>query len=535
MTLHWILSTLSRHMASPELITTPQSGTDILVGFGKRVWVLVAALTFCIGVGLGLDGESAEIPADEESPEIRAEWAEVLSRAASDTNAPSAKRREAILSRPSARQLRYQEAQLGAFIHFGMPTFANGDMLSTPPASQFAPNTLAIAQWIHTARSFGARHLILTAKHHDGFCLWPTATTDYSVKSSPWRQGKADVLGDFVEACKRDLMSPGIYLSAGDLKFPCFASPDSIGKRVLRGNRDAYFPVFMQQLREVLTRYGELAVVWIDGAYDPFGWDVMDPSTGRVLGSEHAQAIQDLVRLLQPQATLFSGFAPDVRWSGSEQGSAPYPLWNFVARGEGLSKWVAPQSEGWFVVEANLPTRPDWFWTLGNDVRLLSVDRLWRAYLESIGRGANLLINITPDTAGNVPELESDRLAAFGTEIRRRVGHAVAQVESPFHWTPGHAIEVNLGGERQVDYVSIEEDLSRGQRVCGYELDLWRRGAWYPVATGSTIGRRRIEALGGVGATRLRLRITAAEAVPVLRRISVYRTLELGKIPSAID
>ena len=165
---------------------------------------------------------------------------------------------------PSTRQLDYQNKQLGAFIHFGPATYINSDMHGTPDPKIFNPEKLDAEQWVLAAKSFGAKHVVLTAKHHNGFCLWPTKTTDYCVRSSPWKNGQGDVVSDLAKACRKHDMGLGIYISGGDEHFGCSSTPDPQGKRKIVGDREAYFEYFKKQLTELLSNYGEVSVVWFD-------------------------------------------------------------------------------------------------------------------------------------------------------------------------------------------------------------------------------------------------------------------------------
>ena len=363
---------------------------------------------------------------------------------------------------------------------------------------------------------------MLTAKHQNGFCLWPTATTDYSVRSSPWKGGAGDVVEEFVRGCRVAAVVPGLYLSAGDRKFPCWSSDDPIGKRVLHGDREGYFPVFMQQLRELLTRYGPLGVVWIEGANDPFGWDVQDPRTGAPIGVEHARAIHSLIRQLQPGALISSGFTPDIRGAGSDDGMAPYPLWNVVSQGDGPAHGVAPEAWGWMVSEARLRLRPSWFWSPGEESNLVPISTLLSAYRASVGRGANLLLNLTPDRSGMIPKEEEDRVLLLALQIRNRYGFPVAMIESPSLEGFPPTAELDLGRARTIDHLLLREDLRQGQRVQSYEVELLVNGAWKQIAAGLSIGQTKIDEFPAIQGSRVRLRITRSLAPPRLRRVSAF-------------
>ncbi|MEQ9288981.1 MAG: alpha-L-fucosidase [Cyclobacteriaceae bacterium] len=454
-----------------------------------------------------------------ETPRHEGNWAPVLI-------APEGKvdwqKKPTTRRKPNADQLAYQENPLGAFIHFGPATYIESDMLSVPPVDIFNPVKLDAEQWVKAAKSFGAKSVVLTAKHHNGFCLWPTRTTDYSVKNSPWKNGKGDVVAEFVAACKKYDMKVGLYVSTGDKHFGCTSTPDPQGQRKLVGDIDKYFPVFFEQLRELLTNYGEVSYLWFDGAYNPLGWDVMDPKTMKPLGTAYGDAIRTLVKHLQPNALVMGGTKPDVRWSGSEQGWAPYPLWNVVEQGEGFEKWVGPQNHGWLPAEACMHTRSSWFWKTDSDKTLRDIPYLFNAYLESIGRGANLLINMTPDTSGLIPDMEVSRLAELGETLENVFGEPVGS-KTKFDEAPANQHTIHLDKKRAMNLLVIEEDIQHGQTISDYQVEVFAKGKWIKVAEGQTIGRKRIQLIEApVKTGQVRLSLSTREGEPRLKSFSLY-------------
>lgn len=422
---------------------------------------------------------------------------------------------------PNPAQLNYQTNQLGAFVHFGLASFTGGDFMEAPSASLFAPGELDTEQWVLAAKSFGAKHIVLTAKHHSGFCLWPTDTTEYSVRNAPWKNGQGDVVRELADAARKHDIQLGLYISGGDKSFPCTSTPDARRERKLIGDRNAYFPIFMDQLRELLTNYGDLAVVWFDGAYNPFGWDVIGED-GAPLGTAYGDAICSMVRDIQPGAVVFSGTRPDMRWSGSEQGWAPYPIWNVIARGGGEPVWAPPYIQGWVGAEANVHTRSNWFWVPDTDKTLKTTEQLMDMYYESIGRGANLLVNMTPDNRGLIPDVEVERLQSFGEELARRFQEPLATTDSAARWQEGNLLELDIEGGREVDNVVLEEDIRHGQRVRAYRIEALRAGEWTTIAEGQSIGRRRIERFDPVETLKLRLRVLETAPLPKIQEFAAY-------------
>ena len=221
-------------------------------------------------------------------------------------------------------------------------------------------------------------------------------------------------------------------------------------------------------------------------AFDPFGWDVMERDTKRPLGTGHGDSIIDLVHNLQPNAVVFGGTQPEVRWSGSEQGWAPYPIWNVIRKGQGLRDWCPPDTEGWVLAEANIHTRSSWFWIPNSDQTLRSVDYLMKAYTSSIGRGANLLVNMTPDTSGLIPDAEVKRLAEFGAELERQFSNPIACTSTQKGWASPGILELKIPTSSYVDTVVIEEDIASGQHVIEYAIDTWDGSKWFPIAEGES-------------------------------------------------
>lgn len=451
------------------------------------------------------------------SPDHKGDWTPVL--IAPSGGAQHQNVQNEIKTKPSPQQLTYQQEQLGAFIHFGPATYIKSDMLAVPVADLFNPSKLDADQWVKTAQSFGAKHIVLTAKHHNGYCLWPTETTDYSVKQSPWKNGKGDVVGEFVKACRKYGVRVGLYVSGGDKHFGCTSTPDPQGERKLVGDINRYFPVFLEQLRELLTNYGEISYLWFDGAYDPFGWDVMDPETMKPLGTAFGDAIHAMVKHLQPGAVIMGGTRPDIRWSGSEQGWAAYPLWNVVKPGEGFSHWVGPQNAGWLPAEACLHTRDTWFWVPDSDKTLRNMDFMTKTYFESIGRGANLLINMTPDTSGIIPPNEVKSLYEFGKKISSMFSHPLSQSNQNLE---GDTINLHMAEKNSVALIEIEEDIHNGQNIQQYKTEAYIAGQWKTITSGLSIGRRRLEVIEPVETNQVRLIITKRSAEKKIRKFAVY-------------
>lgn len=444
---------------------------------------------------------------------------------------------------PSARQLAFQERQFGAFIHFGLATWFDGPatavfsksirepyafnldqwgaMVAQPPPTIFNPHELNAAQWMAAAKAMGARHVVLTAKHHSGFCLWPTATTEYCVRNCPWRGGKGDVLREFADAARQAGLGVGVYLSAGDVNQDCFSTPEPRGKRRQIGDAARYFKVFEAQLREILKDYGELCAIWFDGALDPFGPDVLRHD-GAPVGKEYWESLIAMARGSQPNAVIMGGVNPDLRWAGNEDGLAPYPLSNVVEPGQEEANWVNPGTVGWVVPEADVPPRSAWFWSPGSDDKLFSLEHLRDIYNRSIGHGANLLINMTPDRRGLIPEAEVRRLTELGDDIRRRFCQPLAETASAGRWSEGMTLELEWEKPAIVSAIILEEDLRFGQRIRCHRIEAESASGWQTAAEGLSIGRQRIATFAPVVTRRVRLRVLETDPLPKIRRFAAF-------------
>lgn len=450
---------------------------------------------------------------------------------------------EPAVTLPSPRQLSIQERQFGAFIHFGMATWYDGvesavfpsslrqpyafnlnqwgSMLAQPPASAFNPMALDATQWVSTAKGMGAKHIVLTAKHHNGFCLWPTKTTEYCVRNSPWQNGKGDVLREFADATRQAGLGVGLYFSAADINAGCFSTPEPQGQRRLIGDLDVYLPIIEKQFEELLCGYGELCEIWLDAALDPLSPDVRRLD-GSALGSSYWNRLVDLAQRLQPGAVIMGGSRPDLRWTGNEEGLAPYPLWYVVEPGQESANWVPDGAAGWLVPEADVFTRPSWFWTPGSDSGLKNTEQLLNIYYRSVGNGASLLINLTPDNCGLIPDKEVKLAASLGAELQNRFGKPIAQTNSEERWGEGNTLDLDLGGNLYVNHVVLEENIRYGQRIRAYSLEAYVNGTWQKIATGASIGRKRIERFAAVKAEKFRLRIFDSKPLPKIRSMEAF-------------
>lgn len=421
-------------------------------------------------------------------------------------------------ARPSAQQLLWQRDELALFLHFGINTFTDrewGDGREDP--ARFDPTGLDVREWARVAREAGFKAMILTAKHHDGFCLWPTCTTTHSVASSPWREGKGDLVREFVEACRAEELRVGLYCSPWDRNHPSY------------GDSPRYRDVYAVQLTELLTDYGEIHEVWFDGANgegpngkrQEYDW----PTTWK------------LVRKLQPKAVIFSDAGPDVRWIGNERGVAGETNWSTVdptivpVPGMTGDEVMRSLTEGdragsvWRPGETDVSIRPGWFYHSKEDARVRTADDLVELYFTSVGRNSKLLLNVPPTPEGvlhprDVESLRGMRAkleAMFATDLAagRRVQWRRTSARSG-------VASVQLATPVTVAVLDLRERIADGQRVAGYTVEGRVEGVWRELSRGSTIGYRRLARWDPVTLDAIRVTVTDAVELPLPLEIRLF-------------
>ncbi|WP_426625618.1 alpha-L-fucosidase [Leifsonia sp. McL0607] len=396
-----------------------------------------------------------------------------------------------MIIKPTARQLAWQSREFGIFLHFGLNTFHGKEWSDgTLPASSFDPGELDAREWADAAVELGADYVVLTAKHHDGFCLWPTQTTDYSVASSPWRDGRGDVVAELAEACREVGLGLGLYLSPWDRNAECYPDPER------------YSDFYVRQLTELCTRYGPLVELWFDGA----GSEGYEYDWKRIMAvvNEH-----------QPDAMVFNMGAPTIRWVGNENGLAADPV-EYVVRETQLSNYtiVTIDSGGslYLPPECDVSVRRGWFWHPEDEPK--DVEHLLAIHYGSIGMGANLLLNIPPDRSGRLDSRDLAVLREWRAELDRRFAEPIEAelVRTDCGW------EARFGREVTIDHLLLREELGDGQRITAHRL----LDGGETVADGLTVGAGRLHAFQ----PRV-VRSLAVEAdgdVPRLASVTAYRT-----------
>ena len=452
---------------------------------------------------------------------------------------------------PSVRQLRWHALETTAFLHFTVNTFTDREWgYGDEDPNIFAPARFDADAIVEPLADAGMKGVILTAKHHDGFCLWPTATTSHSVRASSWRGGKGDVVRDISEAARRHGLLFGVYVSPWDRNQASYGTPE-------------YIAVYRRQLTELLTGYGPIFEVWHDGA---------NGGDGYYGGAREKRTIDkntyydwphtwELVRKLQPDAVIFSDVGPDVRWVGNERGIAGDPCW---ATYDPVGADGGPASPGnvrekdsptgtrhgsrWLPAECDVSIRPGWFWHASQNAKVKTPEELIRLYYVSVGRGADLLLNVPPNRDGLLQTEDIASLRAFGQYRRATFGRNQASGArvTASNGRPGFEASKLVDGrddtfwatddgvlnpEATFDFrspatfrvIRLREAIALGQRIDAFAIDRWNGDAWEPLAAATSIGPRRLIRLDeAVTATRLRLRITQASSCPALTEFAVF-------------
>jgi len=417
------------------------------------------------------------------------------------------------LARPTPEQVEYQDMELQMFVCLDPCTWQDRDYDDhSTPLEEINLELLDTDQWCEVAKSWGAGQILFVAKHTGGFCWWQTDTSEYSVKNTPWRDGKGDVLNDLAESCRKYDLKLAVYVYPGDDTWGAYIGGG--GRTTDPEKQEGYNKVFRQQLTEVWTRYGAIAELWFDGSC------IIE--------------IGDLIERYAPKAMILQSPHATLRWVGNEQGWAPYPAWNAVRREDGETGVATaahgdPDGDMWMPLEVDtVNVHPHWWFWKSQGRTLKTVDELMQHYYDSVGRGAVLLLNSTPDTTGLIPEEDVAQYAAFGAEIKRRFGQSIAETTGE-----GEIVELDLGAPTRVNHVITMEDIREGERVREYVLEGLADGEWRQLAEGTSIGHKRIDCFPAVEIEKLRIRVTGSAADPHIRRLAAFHMI--GVFPEPFE
>jgi alpha-L-fucosidase len=452
---------------------------------------------------------------------------------------------------PSPRQRAWHELETYGFLHFTVNTFTDREWgLGDEDPAIFNPTDFSAEQIVRACQAGGLEQLILTAKHHDGFCLWPSRQTEHTIARSPYKNGRGDIVGELAAACERHGLKFGVYVSPWDRNHPEYGRP-------------GYVAAYHGQLRELLTGYGKLYEVWFDGANGGDGYYGGARETRKIDATTYYQwdVIRAMVRELQPEAVMFADAHMDVRWVGNENGVAGDPCWPTMDEQPFTPERGNAGVRGgplWNPAEVDVSIRPGWFWHADENDQVRSPARLMKLYFESAGRGGNLLLNVPPDRRGRIFEADALALKTFRevltTAMRRDLAQG-AEVSTSSVFSPAFSPAKGLTAQRPwaalesdragawialafpdpvtFNMIRLREALEYGVRIDEFALEVWQDETWRTLAQHRCIGPRRLIRLETPVTTRkVRLRIIEAAASPVLAQFSLYLLPDLVEEPS---
>jgi len=458
---------------------------------------------------------------------------------------------------PNKTQLAWQEMETYAFVHFSMNTFTDvewgyGDVSPTT----FNPTDLDCKQWVKVFKDAGLKGVIVTAKHHDGFCLWPSKYTEYSVKNSPWRDGKGDLLRELSDACHEAGLKFGVYLSPWDRNSAKYGTPE-------------YITYFRNQLTELLTNYGDIFEIWFDGAN---GGDGYYGGAREKRGVDRRNyynfpEINKLVYSLQPNAMIFSDAGPDCRWCGDEEGWVGETNWSRLRRDDVWPgyphnkelRYGHKDGNYWVPAEVDVSIRPGWFYHASEDHKVKTVKNLVDIYYQSVGRNGTMLINFPVDRRGLIHEIDADHIIKMGQIVKQDLATDLAldaktiasssregnkyqannatDGDKNTYWVPANnnpsELIITLG-EHPVTFnrVMLQEYITLGQRVSSFAIDAYNQGAWKEIDKQTTIGYKRILRFADVQATKVRVRFLASDCSPMITHVGIYNAPHILDAPT---
>ena len=450
---------------------------------------------------------------------------------------------------PSPQQVDWQKMETYAFIHFGLNTYNDMEWgYGNADVNLFNPSDLNCEQWVETFVNAGITGVILTAKHHDGFCLWPTRYTDYSVKNTPWKNGQGDVVRDLADACKKHGIKMGLYLSPWDRHQSAYGTPE-------------YVTYYRNQLQELLTDYGDIFEIWFDGANGGDGWYGGANERRSIDRKTYYDfpALFSLVQELQPGAIIFSDGGPGCRWVGNERGFAGETNWSFLRQGVVYPGYPNgnelqeghPDGNQWTAAECDVSIRPGWFYHKREDDQVKTVDHLTDLYYKSVGRNATLLLNFPVDTTGRINPIDSARAVTWHQRVKQELANNLLAGIVPeatntrgtrfspalitdnlydTYWATPDGITTatltfKLKEPQAINRLLIQEYIPLGQRVKAFTIEVLIDGTWHPVNTGettTTIGYKRILRFPTQTTDELRINFLDARGPLCINNIEAY-------------
>ena len=450
---------------------------------------------------------------------------------------------------PSATQLQWHQMEMNAFVHFNINTFTDKEWgYGDESPALFNPTNTDANQWAKILKETGFKQLILTCKHHDGFCLWPSKYTERSVKHSPYKNGKGDIVKEARDAAKNYGLQFGVYLSPWDRSRADYGTP-------------AYIDYYRNQLKELFTQYGPVFEMWFDGANGGDGYYGGAREKRKIDGATYYNwpITLDMVRKIEPRILFFSDAGPGVRWVGNEEGRAGTANWNTITTDtiyagkpgiENLLNSGAEDGTKWVPAEVDVSIRPGWFYHAKEDSLVKSPEKLFDIYLNSVGRGSTLLLNIPPDKTGRFHPNDVKALYGFKALLKKELGKNLAlnakvvvsntrakskqfaatnliDNNKETYWATDDkmttaSIEIELPKAATIKYILVQEYIKLGQRVKAFTIEVWKGAAWQQVATATTIGYKRILKIAPVETNKIRINIKNAKACPVICSVELY-------------
>ena len=451
---------------------------------------------------------------------------------------------------PSPKQLRYQKMEMVGFIHFTVNTFTDKEWGYGDESPEiFNPTELDTEQWVLSAKAGGLKELILTAKHHDGFCLWPSQYTEHSVKNSPYKDGKGDIVKEFVDACRKHGLKAGLYLSPWDRNHPDYGKPE-------------YITYYRNQLKELLTNYGEVQEIWFDGANGGDGYYGGAREERRVDKETYYDWANTfkIVYDLQPDILIFSDAGPDIRWVGNEHGFAGETFWSTIDTtqlviGASDSKYLnvgAPDGNDWLIGQCDVSIRPGWFYHASQDTLVKDTDHLLDIYYKSVGRNGVLLLNLPPDQRGLIPEYDAANLKKFKNIIDQTFKHNLAKEgtatasnirdnhslysaqnildqKTDTYWATDDSIQkaeiiIELPEKTGFNIIMLQEGISFGQRIHQFQISTQKTdNTWEEIAKGTTIGYKRLLRIPDQKTSKIKITLESLENPPVLAEFGLFK------------
>ncbi len=456
---------------------------------------------------------------------------------------------DAVLPVPNEYQLAWHDLEQYAFIHFTTNTFTGKEWgYGDEKPEIFNPSDFQADQWATVIKEAGLKGIVLTCKHHDGFCLWPSQYTEHSIKNSLYKNGQGDIVKEVSDACKKHGLLFGIYLSPWDRNRSDYGTPE-------------YLTYYRNQLKELIENYGPVFEVWFDGANGGDGFYGGARETRKIDNTIYYDwaNTHSIVRQLAPRVMMFSDAGPDIRWCGNEKGFAGDPNWHTIyndtlypgkAGIENILNHGSEDGTSWIPAEVDVSIRPGWFYHPEEDSLIKTPENLFKIYLESVGRGANLILNIPPDQRGLIHELDIQSLKewkrlidnAFRTNLavkakasadsyrnkdKMYAASNLTDKNPDTYWATDNdvttgSVTIDLGSPQKIKYLVLKEYIRLGQRVKAFSAEALIDGAWKTIAQGTTIGHKRILAVDPVETQKIRININDSKACPAISSVEVY-------------